>query len=172
MFKRILDGLYSACGVLAALSLLAIACIIIAQIVGRLFGVLIPSADEFAGYALAGSTFLGLAYTFRANGHIRINMFTGRLSPKGAHAAEVFSLVLGTAVLGYFTWYLVDMAWTSWDFEDVSPGLIPVPLWIPQACIAFGTLLMTVSMLEELVRALRGKMPVYASPDKKVMQAE
>ncbi|MEI8632394.1 TRAP transporter small permease subunit [Vibrio sp. PP-XX7] len=47
--------------------------------VGRWFGVIIPSSDDFAGFLLAASSFLGLAYTFRAGGHIRVSLFTAHL---------------------------------------------------------------------------------------------
>jgi TRAP-type C4-dicarboxylate transport system permease small subunit len=172
MLRRCLDLIYEACGLLACISLLAIVCIVVTQIIGRLCGVLIPSSDEFAGYALAASTFLGLAYTFRVNGHIRVGMLTSRLTGKAKRAAEIYALLLGVAVLSYFTWYIVDMTWTSYDFDEVSPGLIPVPLWIPQGIIAIGILLIAVSMLDELVSVLRGSEPVYAMVDGEIMQAE
>lgn len=162
MIRKALDKLYLASGILSAVSLASIAVIIIIQVVGRLLGILVPSADEFAGYALASSTFLGLAYTFRENGHIRINMLTRRLSRRHAHLAEIYALTLGVAVLGYFSWYLIDMAWVSREFEEVSAGLIPVPLWIPQSVIAFGSTLMVVALVEELIKAVKGANPVYA----------
>lgn len=172
MFRSLLDRLYGLCGVLACISLLAIGVIIGAQIVGRLMGILIPSSDDFASYAMGASTFLGLAYTFRANGHIRVNLFTQKLSPSSRRPAEIFVLILGAAILGYFTWYNIGMAYTSYDFDEVSIGLLPIPLWIPQAVMAFGTLLMTVSMLDELIALLSGRETTYSQVHEDVMQAE
>lgn len=172
MFRRILDGLYDACGVLACISLLATAAIILAQIIGRLFGALIPSADDFAGYAMAMSTFLGLAYTFRANGHIRVTLFTQRLAMPRRRQLEVIVLCLALAVMGYFTWYNIDMTYSSYDFGEVSTGLVAVPLWIPQAIITFGIALMTISVLDELLALLRGRNPAYMETDQEITQAE
>lgn len=162
MARRFLDRLYGACGLLACFSLMAIALIILAQIVGRLSGVLIPSADEFAGYAMGASTFLGLAHTLRVNGHIRVTMLLARLAPAAARRAEIGLLALGVATLAYFTGYTIDMAWTSYDFGDVSAGLVAVPLWAPQLGMALGLLLMGVALADDLWQVLRGRRASYA----------
>ena len=65
--RRILDGLYLASGYIAALCLVCIALTILAQICGRFVGVAIDSTES-AGFLLAGTTFFGLAHTFR---HVR-----------------------------------------------------------------------------------------------------
>jgi len=172
MFRKILNGLYNVCGVLACISLLMTGAIITAQIVGRFMNVLIPSADEFAGYAMAFSTFLGLAYTFRANGHIRVTLLTQRLERTRRRKLEAFVLALAAAVMAYFTWYNIDMAYSSYDFGEVSTGLVPIPLWIPQAVISFGVMLMTVSVVEELIVLLRGGNPTYTRVEQDILQAE
>ena len=172
MFRKTLDSLYTACGVLACIALFMTGALITAQIVSRLMGVLIPSADEFAGYSMALSTFLGLAYTFRANGHIRVTLFTQKLAPERRRWLEVFVLCLALTVMGYFTWYNIDMTYSSYDFGEVSTGLVAVPLWIPQAVITFGVLLMTISVLDELLIVLRGEKPHYEANSQDIMQAE
>jgi TRAP-type C4-dicarboxylate transport system permease small subunit len=172
MFRRLLDTLYNACGALACLAMLAIVVIVVAQIVCRLFNILIPSAGDFAGYALVASTFLGLAYTFRRNGHIRVSIVNQRLSRKWRRRSEIYALLVGIGILGYFTWYAGDMVWTSFDFGDVSDGLIPTPLWIPQSAILLGVLLMTVAMIDELIVALRGQLPTYVSQEPDIFQGE
>jgi len=172
MFRKFLDGLYNVCGVLACISLLMTGVLITAQIMSRPLGILIPSADEFAGYAMAISTFLGLAYTFRANGHIRVTLFTQRLARRRRRGLEILVLALALAVMAYFTWYNIDMTYSSYDFGDVSTGLVPIPLWIPQAVITFGLLLMTVSVFEELLVLLRGGDPTYTRAEQDILQAE
>jgi len=83
--RATLDLLYKSCGVLAAISLSGIAVLILAQIIGRFFGVLVPSANEIAGFLMAASSFLALAYVFRAGSHIRVTM----LLLRKAHLGEV-----------------------------------------------------------------------------------
>ncbi|NYT57593.1 TRAP transporter small permease [Alcaligenaceae bacterium] len=172
MIRKTLDCLYSFCGVLACISLFATAAIILAQIIGRMLGILIPSSDEFAGFAMGAATFLGLAYTLRADGHIRVNLFTQKLSPSVRRPVEICVLIIGVAVMSYFTWYNASLTYSSYEFNDVSAGLIPVALWIPQSVMTFGTLLMTVALLDELILTIRGRPTTYSQVDNNILQAE
>src|SRR5258707_5667311 len=67
-----LDLLYKGSGFLAGFFLVAIAVLSAAQIAARELGFAAYSYDDFAGFCLAPSSFLGLAYTFRENEHIRM----------------------------------------------------------------------------------------------------
>jgi len=72
--RKILDNIYTGAGVLAGVCIVLITVMILTQIVGRWFGVIIPSTEDFSGYLLAAASFLALAYTFRLGGHIRITL--------------------------------------------------------------------------------------------------
>lgn len=54
------DKFYLASGYAAGFCIALIMVVILVQIVGRLFGFIIPSAENVSGYALAASTFSGL----------------------------------------------------------------------------------------------------------------
>ena len=43
----------------------------------------------------------------------------------------------------------------------MAPGLLRIPLWIPQASLAVGVSALFVAVLDELVRVLRGEEPEY-----------
>ena len=58
--RAALDRLYHASGVLAGFFLVCIGAMTLAQIGGRLLGVAARSFDDFAGFAMAASFFLGL----------------------------------------------------------------------------------------------------------------
>src|SRR5918997_2097298 len=89
---RLLDKVYAAGIILAAIFMVLIAGLTLAQVVGRLFGVVIPDAGDIAGYSMAGATFLALAHTFRSGGHIRVNLLLGRLSPGSRRLTELWCL--------------------------------------------------------------------------------
>src|SRR6266704_2860858 len=72
--RRALDLLYKGSGFLAGFFLVAIAVLSAAQIAARELGFAAYSYDDFAGFCLAASSFLGLAYTFRENEHIRMTL--------------------------------------------------------------------------------------------------
>ena len=67
--RRLLDRIYFLCGALAAVFLAAIAALILSQIIARALGLFIPAANDFAGFCLAASSFLALAYSCRAGSH-------------------------------------------------------------------------------------------------------
>jgi len=156
-----LEWLYRSCAILASLSLIAIVLIILAQIFGRLLGIVIPSADDFAGYFMSASIFLALAPTLRAGGHIRVTMLIHNLPKKATHVMELFCVSVGTFFSGYFAWYMINMVRESFRFNELSQGYISTPLWIPQSALAFGTIVLFIAFVEELWHVLRGHTPIY-----------
>ena len=146
---------------MAAVSLAAIAGFVIIQVVGRLLGVLVPGADDLAGYALMASTFLGLASTLRTGVHIRVTLLLNGAPPGRRRALELWSLALGAIIGAYVTWYVVEMAVDAWRFGERSTGNLPVPLWMPQAIMAFGLLVLTIAFADDFLRVLQGESPSY-----------
>jgi hypothetical protein len=50
-------------------------------------------------------------------------------------------------------------------FNDLSPGIVPVPIWIPQLTMALGLIVFSIAMIDELVTVIRGRTPAYAKGD-------
>lgn len=163
--RATLDGLYRASGALAGALLVCICGMTLAQICGRLLGFAARSYDDFAGFAMAGSFFLGLAWTMRCGEHIRVNLLIHKLSGRGRQAAEIACLIVSTFLCGYFAWYAIDMTWDSLRLGDVSQGLVAVPLWIPQSAMALGLLVLAIALADDLLVALRGRVPSYEAAE-------
>lgn len=166
--RRLIDGLFAASGALAAIFLLLIGLLVVAQIVGRLFGVLVPSADEFAGYCLAASSFLALGQALRTNSHIRVTLLLQRLQPRRRRAAEIWCLAVGSALSAYLAWFVIEMVWQSFAFGDLTQGLVPIPLWLPQLGMAIGVCMLTLAFLLDLIRVLAGEAASYAGKGESV----
>ena len=64
-------------------------------------------------------------------------------------------------LVGYFGWYACDMTIISYKLNDVSQGLVAVPLWIPQAGMALGLVILFVATTDDFVAALRGRSTSY-----------
>lgn len=156
--KSRLDPLYDLCGYVAAAFLVGIALCIVAQIGQRLRGRTFD-ATEAAGFCLAASTFFGLAHTFRHGSHVRIDLLTKRLGQRGRHLAEIANCLAGVGVVGFLGWQMILFAAQSWSFQDVSPGLIAMPMWIPQAGAAIGIVVLALALLDELIWLVRGGAP-------------
>lgn len=174
--RRTLDLVFLAGGILAGVCLVAILALVVAQIVTRLMGTLIPSADEFAGFCLSATSFLGLAYAFRHGAHIRVTLFVNHAPTRLKWLFNLAALAVSTAMIGYFTWYAVNMVWDSWRFGDVTGGLVPLPLWLPQTGMAVGLVLFTLALLEVLVMVAVGgpgvEDPSISEPDVPTLDAD
>ena len=163
--KSLRNKFYLTSGYLSGFCIFSIMVIILAQIVGRFFGFIIPSAEDFSGYALASATFFGLAYTFREGGHIRVTLVIQRLPERARHIQELTILVLGFGLVSFMTFYSWHMVWESYVFEEVSYGYIPIPLWIPQTPVGLGILALNLAVLDDLITVIRGGLPSYAQKD-------
>lgn len=159
--RRALNALYTFSGVLAALSLVGIGGLILAQVVARLFGTQVRGADDVSGYFLAASIFLALAPTFRRAEHIRVGLVIDRLGPALRRPVEIACLAVTTALVGFFAWASIEMTWLSYELHDVSQGLVAIPLWIPQTSMAGGLAIMCVALIDDLVVLLVGERPSY-----------
>lgn len=150
---RLLDGLFAAAKVAAALFLATICVLTLVTIAGRSLGYLLPIDAEMSGFSMAAATFLALASTFRAGGHIRVGIFLRILPPRIRLAAELWSLGAAAVLVGYFGYATLVMVWDSFLLNDLSTGIIPVPLWIPQASMLIGIFLLEIALVEALIRS-------------------
>jgi len=159
--RKILNTIYNTAGALAAAGIVGITLLILAQIIGRWVGVIVPSVEDFSGFMLAGSSLLGLAYTLRHGVHIRVSLLFQFLPEGIRKVTEISSLILATLLSGWMSWYFGFMTYESWLFNDISHGYIPVALWIPQLFPALGLVIFTIALVDDLLVALSGQKPSY-----------
>ncbi len=164
MIRGALDKFYQACGYLAAAFMVGIAVAIVLQIVSRMRGVTLD-ATEAAGLCLAASTFFGLAHTFRRGAHVRINLIVDRFPAELRRRVEIFNCLLGAVVVSFLAWHVSQLAVQSYQFNDISPGLLAMPFWIPQTGVAIGVIAFAVALIDELLWLLTGGRPRYDAPD-------
>ncbi|HEY7804979.1 MAG TPA: TRAP transporter small permease [Orrella sp.] len=161
MFSRFLDRLFTWSGYLAGIFLVTIAVLVVAQIVARFLGHQIPSADEFAGYSLAASSFLGLAYSFRSGSHIRVTLLTARLPSKAQRVLMLLVLAFTAVMIAIWAYNSMTLVWESYEFQEMSTGILRYPIWIPQLSMGIGVTLFCMAILEDLVNVLRDKEPNF-----------
>ncbi|PSH67272.1 TRAP transporter small permease [Phyllobacterium sophorae] len=162
--RKLLDGLYLWSGYLAGAFLIAIFLIMLALSAGRPLGIDLPAADDFASWCMAATAFLGLAHTFRSGEIIRVGLLIDRFSGRTRQAIEIVCLLIGLASTLYFAWHAVQMTSFSWRFNDLSQGVIAVPLWIPQLGFAGGLVVLAIAFIDELIHVLLGGAPRYERP--------
>lgn len=149
--------LYAVAGVLAAVLLALLAILILVAIISRFIGSYVPGLNAYAGYVMGGSTFLAMAYTFREGGHIRVNILMNALGGRARWLLQLWCFLAGSTIAIFFAYYIVKMTMVSFRFEDVSEGADATPLWIPQAFLALGAVILAISVVHHLARFLLGQ---------------
>jgi TRAP-type C4-dicarboxylate transport system permease small subunit len=163
--RAALNLLYRGSGILAGGFLVLIGVMSLIQIVSRLLGFAAHSYDEFAGYCMAASSFLGLAWTLRCNEQIRMTIILAMAKGGVRRALEILCLALATFMVGYFAWASAEMVWTSYSLNDVSQGLVPIKLWIPQSGMALGLAILLLAFADDLLVVLGGGTPSYEAAE-------
>lgn len=190
-----LNLLYRGSGALAALFIVAICALIALQVLcnvlneayNKIDGLIvsyggeslgwdvllqIPSYAEFTGFFLAAASFLALAYTLRAGGHIRVSLIIQHCHGGLRRYLELWCITVAGALSGYFTYYMASLVMDSLAFGDVSVGMVPVALWIPQSTLTFGLAVLTIALVDEFAAVLRGEEPNYDRGDDFLLGAE
>ena len=171
--RQVLDRMYGASEAIAAVFIVGICLTVLIQVAfntidriavaigGEAIGLVLPSYAEITGYFLAAATFFALAGTFKNGAHIRVTLVIRHLSPGWHRLIEGWCCALGMAMSGYFAYWALNLVHESWQFGDLSPGIIPIPIWIPQLPMAAGLICLTVALADALLQVIRGADPDY-----------
>jgi len=157
--RRVLDGLYAACGVIAACALLLLLLVILAQILVRWLGLTFPGSTDYAGYFMAAASFFALAYALNHGAHIRVSLLLTRLRGRARRIGELWCLGIGSFLAWYFAFYAVKAVRVSYRIHDISQGQDATPIWIPQLSMAIGTIVFAIALTDHLVRVAMGGEP-------------
>lgn len=175
--RAVLDGIYRASGALAASCVVAIAVAVLLQVGANVIdwaiglvrgapvGLVIPSYSEFTGFFLIGASFLALAATLRLGGHIRVSLLVRSLKGRARKAAELWCCIAGATLAIFFAAYAFEFTSESFRYNDLSPGIVAVPLWIPQGSMVLGLVVLAVALLDEAWTVAKGGTPGYAIGD-------
>jgi TRAP-type C4-dicarboxylate transport system permease small subunit len=158
-----LDRLYDACGVIAALFLLALLVVIVLQMLARWSGQQFPGSTDYAGYCMAATSFFALAYALNRGAHIRVALLLTRLG-RWRRAGELWCFGVGSALACYFAWYAIKAVGVSYQLHDISQGQDATPLWIPQLVMAIGGTLFAIALVDRLLQVASGGTWEFARP--------
>ena len=151
---RMLVRLYFFSGFAAALCLIGIALLVLANIISRMLSVYVPGLTEYSGYTMAAGSFLALAYTFENRGHIRVELLLSRLSVTRRWLAEIWCLSIGVVVSILLAAYFTKLVYWSWKFQEHSEGSDAVLLWKPQAFVMIGSIIFATCIIHHWVKCI------------------
>lgn len=149
-------------GWLGVACLVALTCLMLAEVIVRaLSNVLpwvpadIPIAWEYSSYLMAAAFTFGAAMTLRAGGHIRVTLVLARVSPAVRRYLETALAALGVVFTGFLAYAMVNFSIRSFVSDQVSLSSA-TPLWIPQALVTFGICLLVLQFVARFFQAAFG----------------
>ena len=154
--RKFLDKLYYTAGILAAICLVVILFIIVAQMICRWAGVSFPGSTAYAGYCMASASFLAFAYALNHDAHIRVSLVLN-LMGKHRNKGEIWCFGIGTIAAIYLAYYAIDHTYSSWTLNDISQERDETPLWIPQIPVSVGAVLMAIAFADNLLSLIKNK---------------
>lgn len=151
LIRKSLDALYLASAIGAALCMIAILLLIVAQMLARWTGEVFPGAPDYAGYAMASASFLAFASALNNGNHIRVSLLVNALGRTGRKWINIWCFAVGTAVGWYVVYYIYRMLGFAIKFNDVSQGQDATPMWIAQTPMLAGAVVLAIALTDNLV---------------------
>ncbi len=118
---------------------------------------------ELQWYLFSAIFLLGAGYTLKANGHVRIDLVSARLTPRARAWIDILGgllfLLPVTLLILYFSWPMFVDSYASGEMSSDAGGLIR---WPVKALIPVGFFLLALQGLSEIVKRiafLRGASP-------------
>lgn len=148
--RRIADALLLVGAVAGSISILLIALIVFYDVVMRFLGRPTMWALEISTYLMVGSAVLASGLAVVENAHFAVRLLPDAL---GRRAARRLDLIINgaCALLLLFVCYgFYELLALSIRLDMVSPTMLRIPLWIPQAAIFAGFALMAVGFLRKM----------------------
>ncbi len=132
--RKALDALYLFAGFAAGGFLVLIFLLMMGLSLGREIGINIPAGDDFAVLVHGGDGLPRPRAHVQAGEMIRVGLLIERLKGRPKRIArDLVARRSRTAFIGYLRLAGGDgSTYDSWRFNDMSQGVVAVPLWIPQ----------------------------------------
>lgn len=149
----------------ASIFMVLIVLMILVEIVARTFfhaSTLV--ADEYSAYFFVAVVMLGLAYTLRERGHIRITLLFSRFGPGTERALDITATLMAMALCTFALYHAGMMVYDTYSLDMTADSISETPIWIPQIVIPLGLLLFDLQLLAKLLRRLFPEEPGVRKP--------
>lgn len=154
-FIRLCDRLSQACGIIAGIMMLVGIALVLMEIVIRtLFSMTLYITEEYTGYLMVAITFLGLSYTLKEKGHIRMGFLHTVLKGKARIALDIYAFATGLVFCAIITTTTTGFFWDSVVSQSRSMQISETYLAIPQLFMTLGALVLALQFAAELGRSI------------------
>ncbi len=156
MFIRLVERLSFAAGIAAGAAIILILGLICVEVVLRnFFGRSTMIADEFGGYLNVAVIFLGLGYTLRERGFIRIELLYERLRGSALLMTRWFITLSSIAYVAILLFYVIKQVMYLYRGNIRSDNLSEILLYIPQSLVVIGCAVLLLQLLTYVVNRVR-----------------
>ncbi len=152
---RIADKVSTAAGVVAGLCVVGILLIVCAEVVLRQFKHSMLVTDEIAGYLNAALVFLGLAYTLKSGGFIRVEVVYDAMPPALRMIARWVFTSIATVFVGTILYYAAVHVQYAFVQDTRAVSVLDTPEWIPQSVMVIGIAVLFLQLVAYLVERVR-----------------
>jgi TRAP-type C4-dicarboxylate transport system permease small subunit len=159
--RTFLDKLYLACGAIGAAFVALIALLMVGQSVLRELGIRTGAVNDVVSWCCAAAAFFAMAHAFKHGDFVRVTLVLDKMNAKTRRVCEMTSLLIGAAATAYLMYAACSFTLESYQFNEMAQGLLVIPMWIPQLSFAFGSVLLFIAVLDELIIVLRGGVPTF-----------
>ena len=150
-----LGPLERACQLACEISIVALAAIVLTEIVTRnLFNFSFQISDEVGGYIVIGLTFLALPVCQARQSYHHVMFIQVRLPRRARELLNLGFDLLSLAFCAMLVWELAWQTLQTWQAGDIAPTELATPLWIPQAVMPLGSVVLGVVLLRGILRRL------------------
>jgi TRAP-type C4-dicarboxylate transport system permease small subunit len=127
--QRLLDRVYLFSGVLASGFMVTILLLIVAQMVARWSSLTFPGSTEYAGYAMAATSFFALAHALTRGAHIRVSIFLN-MGYRFGLWLDGFAMWIAAITATYFARFAIKTNIMSEMLNDRTQGQDFTPEWL------------------------------------------
>jgi TRAP-type C4-dicarboxylate transport system permease small subunit len=111
-------------------------------------------ADEVSAYMLVALSFIGLAYTWKERGHVRITALVSRLPARVSSWIRLVMLFMALGISVMLTRASYEYLAFSFKIHMTSATHLRVPLQGPQTPLFIGFALLTLLLVVEVAKAI------------------
>ena len=114
---------------------------------------------EVSIYVMLAGIFLSLAFVLKTKAHVKVDFIINHLPGRTAVTLEILTSLLAMLYCLVMAWEGGKMAYISLQGWEVSPTVLRVPMFIPQAFIPIGSILLALALIKLIRDLFRGLDP-------------
>jgi len=152
---RLADKVSTAAGVAAGFCVIGILLIVCSEVVLRQFKHSMLVTDEIAGYLNASLVFLGLAYTLKSGGFIRVEVTYDAMPPALRMIARWIFTSVAAVFIGTILYYATLHVHYAFVQDTRAVSVLATPEWIPQSVMVIGLAVLFLQLVAYLFERVR-----------------